>query len=179
MATEASSKTQFIQLMVSHEIRLRAFALSLTGNWDVAEDVLQDALCVLWEKFHEFQPGTNFMSWAGRVVYLKALEQRRRKGKGGAAAVPFGDEFLRTVADEATNLSDEMSERQRLLEKCVAKLRAEQRELLRLRYDQGTDIVAIARALRRTAGSVREALRRIRKTLFDCVNRARTAGGMA
>jgi RNA polymerase sigma-70 factor (ECF subfamily) len=154
--------------------------LSLTGNWDVAEDVLQDALCVLWEKFHEFQPGTNFMSWAGRVVYLKALEQRRRKGKGGAAAaVPFGDEFLRTVADEATNLSDEMSERQRLLEKCVAKLRAEQRELLRLRYDQGTDIVGIARALRRTAGSVREALRRIRKALFDCVNRARTAGGMA
>ena len=178
MATEGPSKTQFIQLMVSHEIRLRAFALSLTGNWDVAEDVLQDALCVLWEKFHEFDPGTNFMSWAGRVVYLKAHEQRRRQGKGGAG-VPFGDEFLRTVADEATNLSDEMYERQRLLEKCVGKLRADQRELLRLRYDQGTDIVAIARALRRTAGSVREALRRIRKALFDCVNRARTAGGMA
>ena len=40
---------------------------------------------------------------------------RRRQGKG-RAAVPFGDEFLRTVADEATNLSDEMYERQRLLE---------------------------------------------------------------
>jgi RNA polymerase sigma-70 factor (ECF subfamily) len=175
MASETSSKSQFIQLMVSHEIRLRAFALSLTGNWDVAEDVLQDALCVLWEKFHEFRPGTSFMAWAGRVVYLKALEQRRRQGKGAA----FGDEFLRSVADEATGLSDEMHERQRLLERCVAKLRAEQRELLRLRYDQGTDIVAIARTLHRTAGSVREALRRIRKALFDCVNRARTAGGMA
>lgn len=175
MATEGSSKTQFIQLMVSHEIRLRAFALSLTGNWDVAEDVLQDALCVLWEKFHEFRPGTSFMAWAGRVVYLKAHEQRRRQGKG----VPFGDEFLQTVADEATHLSDEMYERQRLLEKCVAKLRAEQRELLRLRYDQGSDIVGIARTLHRTAGSIREALRRIRKALFDCVSRARTAGGMA
>jgi RNA polymerase sigma-70 factor (ECF subfamily) len=72
-----------------------------------------------------------------------------------------------------------MYERQRLLEKCVAKLRADQRELLRLRYDQGTDIVAIARTLRRSAGSVREALRRIRKALFDCVTRARAAGGMA
>lgn len=178
MAVEGSSKTQFIQLMVSHEIRLRAFALSLTGNWDVAEDVLQDALCVLWEKFHEFRPGTNFMAWAGRVVYLKAHEHRRRKGKGGTA-VPFGDEFLRTVADEATNLSDEMSERQRLLEKCVAKLRPEQRELLRQRYELGTDIVAIARTLHRNAGSVREALRRVRKALFDCVSRARAAGGMA
>jgi RNA polymerase sigma-70 factor (ECF subfamily) len=177
MATEAPSKTQFIQLMVSHEIRLRSFALSLTGNWDVAEDELQDALCVLWEKFHEFRPGTSFMSWAGRVVNLKAHEQRRKQGKG--AVVPFGDEFLSTVADEATHLSEEMYERQRLLEKCVAKLRPEQRDLLRLRYERGTDIVAIARTLHRTAGSVREALRRIRKALFDCVSRARTAGGMA
>jgi RNA polymerase sigma-70 factor (ECF subfamily) len=170
-------RRQFIQTLVSHEIRLRAFALSLSGNWDAAEDILQDALCVLWEKADEFEPGTNFMGWAGRVVYLKACEHRRRKAKPGG--VNFGDEFLEKVAEEATQLSDEMVERQRLLQNCVAKLRPEQKEILRLRYEQGSDMSGIARALHRSAGAVRESLRRIRKGLFDCISRRATAGGVA
>src|SRR5688500_9572297 len=161
MSSDAARKRQFIQLLVSHEIRLRAFALSLAGNWDAAEDILQDALCVLWEKIDEFQPGTNFMGWAGRVVYLKACEHRRRQAKPGG--VRFGDDFLEKVAQDATRLSDEMVERQRMLEVCVGKLRPDQKELLRLRYEQGSDIVGIARALSRSAGAVRETLRRIRR----------------
>ena len=174
--SDPARKRQFIQLLVSHEIRLRAFALSLAGNWDAAEDILQDALCVLWEKIDEFQPDTNFMAWAGRVVYLKACEHRRRQAKPG---VRFGDEFLEKVAHEATRLSDEMVERQRMLELCVAKLRPEQKELLRLRYEQGADVVGIARALSRSAGAVRETLRRIRRALFDCISRGIAAGGAA
>jgi RNA polymerase sigma-70 factor (ECF subfamily) len=176
-ANSAGRKRQFIQVLVSHEIRLRAFALSLAGNWDAAEDILQEAMVVLWEKFEEFEPGTNFMAWAGRVVYLKAQEHRRRHAKAGV--VPFGDEFLSKVADEATRLSDEMADRQRMLEQCVARLRPDQRELLRRRYEQGADIVGIARTLRRTAGAIRETLRRIRKQLFDCISRGLAAGGAA
>ena len=176
-AASAARQRQFIQVLVSHEIRLRAFALSLAGNWDAAEDILQEAMVVLWEKFEEFEPGTNFMAWAGRVVYLKAHEHRRRQAKPGA--VQFGDEFLSKVAEDATRLSDEMAERQRMLQHCVAKLRPEQRELLRLRYEQGADAVGIARALQRTAGAVRETLRRIRKQLFECISRGLAAGGAA
>src|SRR5688572_20954518 len=138
MPDDAGLKRQFIQLLVSHEIRLRAFALSLSGRWDTAEDILQDAMCVLWEKWEEFRPGTNFMAWAGRVVYLKACEHRRRQT--GSRGIQFGEEFLEKVAHEATMLSDEMVERQRLLEHCVAKLRADQKELLRLRYERGSDV---------------------------------------
>ena len=177
-AASAARKRQFIQILVSHEIRLRAFALSLAGNWDAAEDILQEAMVVLWEKFEEFEPGTNFMAWAGRVVYLKAHEHRRRQAKPGAG-VRFGDEFLSKVAEDATRLSDEMAERQRMLQHCVTKLRPDQRELLRLRYEQGADAVGIARALHRTAGAVRETLRRIRKQLFDCINRGLASGGAA
>jgi RNA polymerase sigma-70 factor (ECF subfamily) len=111
------------------------------------------------------------------VVYLKAHEHRRRQAKPGE--VRFGEEFLSKVADDAARLSDEMAERQRMLQNCVAKLRPDQRELLRLRYEQGADAAGIARALHRTAGAVRETLRRIRKQLFDCINRGLAAGGAA
>ena len=174
---QSNARRQFIQTLVSHEIRLRAFALSLSGNWDAAEDILQDALCVLWEKADEFEPGTNFMAWAGRVIYLKACEHRRRKAKPGG--INFGEEFLEKVAQEATSLSDEMVERQRALQSCVAKLRPDHREILRLRYEQGSDMNSIARAIHRSAGAVRESLRRIRKGLFDCISRHSTAGGVA
>ena len=175
--SDGGRKRLFIQLLVSHEIRLRAFALSLSGKWDAAEDILQDAMCVLWEKWEDFKPGSDFMAWAGRVVYLKACEHRRRQARPGG--VNFGEEFLEKVAHTATTLSDEMVERQRALEDCVGKLRPDHKELLRLRYEQGSDIVGIARALSRNAGAIRETLRRVRKALFDCISRRIAAGGVA
>jgi RNA polymerase sigma-70 factor (ECF subfamily) len=176
-AVSGDKRRQFIQQLVSHEIRLRAFALSLAGNWDVAEDILQDAMCVLWEKLDDFQAGTDFMAWAGRVVYLKACEHRRRQGK--AAGVAFGEEFLAKVAEEAPRLSDEMVERQSLLQDCIDKLRPDHKKLLKLRYERGADIVGIAQSQSRSAGSVRETLRRVRRLLFDCVTRRQAAGGLA
>jgi RNA polymerase sigma-70 factor (ECF subfamily) len=109
------------------------------------------------------------------VVYLKACEHRRRQGK--AAGVVFGDEFLAKVAEAAPRLSDEMVERQTLLQDCIARLRPDQKELLQLRYERGADIVGIAQAQSRTAGSVRETLRRVRRLLFDCVTRRQAAAG--
>src|SRR4051794_36154757 len=73
--------TEFVRLFTTYEVRLRAFAMTLLANHADVEDVLQQANLTLWGKFDEFQLGTNFMAWAGRVLYLKVQQHRRKQSR--------------------------------------------------------------------------------------------------
>src|ERR1700730_6273338 len=89
--------SEFIKLLTSHELRLRSFTLSLIPNWADAEDVLQQANIIMWQKFGDFELGTNFFSWAARIVHLTAKDFRKRR-RGDA--IQFGDAFFERVAAE-------------------------------------------------------------------------------
>ena len=171
---EDRSTEQFIVLLTSNEVRLRAYALSLIPNWADADEVLQQANIVLWQKFGEFEPGTNFLAWSRRVVNLTARDFRKRQRR---ERVRFSDAFFEAVAEETDRLADLMAERERALEACLAKLKPEQREMMRLRYEEGGSVETVAAALDRTVQAVYQALSRVRKALFDCVNRALRAEG--
>ena len=45
--------------IVEHLPALRAFALSLTRNGAVADDMVQDTLVKAWSKINTFEKGTN------------------------------------------------------------------------------------------------------------------------
>lgn len=110
---------EFIRQFTAHEARLRAFSMCLIPNWADAEEVLQRASVVAWQKFEAFQPGSSFFSWASRILFLEAQNFRRAQA---AEKVQFGDEFYRDVEHTAGELSEELAERQRLLGRCIAKL---------------------------------------------------------
>ena len=158
----------FIRHFTAHEAHLSAFAMSLVPNWADADDLLQQTNLVLWKKFDQFQMGTNFFSWASRVLYLEAKEFRKRELR---SKLRFSDEFLATVADEVDGDSDGMAERQRVLAECVAKLKGPQRDLLRMRYEEGGDVAGIAAALGRSVKTIYNTLGAIRRALVDCVER--------
>lgn len=164
----AERMNTFVGLFTSHEVRLRAFAMSLVPNWADAEDVLQQANLVLWKKFDQFQVGTEFFAWAARIVYLEAKDFRKRKLR---SKIRFGDEFFDAIADEATEMSDELARRQQVLGDCVARLPEKHRQLLRLRYEHGGSGVQIAGTSGRSVDAIYNALCRIRKALVDCVDR--------
>ena len=164
----------FVRLFTSHEVRLRAFAMSLIPHWADAEDVLQQANLILWKKFDQFEIGTEFFAWAARIVYLEAKDFRKRKLR---SKIRFGDEFFDAVAAEANEVSGELAERQHVLGECVAKLPEKHRQLLRLRYEHGGSGAQIAGASGRSADAIYNALCRIRKALVDCVNRRLNVGG--
>ena len=80
-----------------------------------AEEVFQNTSVVLWNKFGEFEPGSNFFAWASRVAYyevLNLMKQRRRSRT-------FSDEALELLASEAVALSEESSDRGKTLWKIV------------------------------------------------------------
>ena len=47
---------------------LRAFAISLCGNVDRADDLVQEALLRAWANLDSFEPGTNMSAWLFTIL---------------------------------------------------------------------------------------------------------------
>jgi RNA polymerase sigma-70 factor (ECF subfamily) len=57
---------------------LRAFALSLCGSRDKADDLVQEALVKAWAKQDAFQPGTHFKAWMFTILRNHFYSQHRK-----------------------------------------------------------------------------------------------------
>jgi len=60
--------------------KLRAFAISLTGHRDRADDLVQDTLVRAWANMDRFERGTNLEAWLFTILRNRFhSEYRRRK----------------------------------------------------------------------------------------------------
>ena len=99
--------------------------------------------------------------------YVKA--RRRRK-------VFFNDEILDAIAVRYQAESNDLRERRlEALAKCVDKLSERDRKMLDRCYAVERDYRKIARAEGKTIGAVYQAISRIRKALYLCVQRSMAA----
>lgn len=60
---------------------LRAFAVSLTGNSERADDLVQETLMKAWAKFDTFQEGTNLRAWLFTILRNEFYSQVRKRGR--------------------------------------------------------------------------------------------------
>lgn len=64
-----------------HLPALRAFAISLTGNVALADDMVQDTVVKAWTHIDSFQPGTNMRAWLFTILrntFYSHTRKRRR-----------------------------------------------------------------------------------------------------
>jgi len=77
---DAEFKEQLAQV-IPH---LRAFGRSLSGNRDVADDLVQETLLKAWAARKRFQAGTNMRAWTFiilRNLFLSQMRRARFKGE--------------------------------------------------------------------------------------------------
>lgn len=159
----------FADLLRESHRDLFVFIYALVQNRADAEDVYQQTTMVLWSKFAEFTPGTNFAAWATRVAHLTArhfIRSRRRQH------LYFSDEILDSLREVYRPQGPEHhATRMEALSTCIEKLPARDRSLIHRCYAGDSDVAGIAASEQRSAASVYQAIYRIRKNLFGCVQR--------
>lgn len=160
-------REEFARLFSRNARRIYGFIMTLVFSHHDAEEVFQNTSVVLWNKFADFQPNTNFFAWASKVAYFEVLsymKQRRRSRM-------LSDESLDSLANAAVAISDDSSRRQEALEECLSRLSTSDRDLLHARYFHQQPPKQIASMQSRSVDSVYRALSRIHNMLLNCVQR--------
>ena len=152
------------------ERRLYLYTVTLLPVSVDAEDVLQEANLVLWRKFDQYRPDTNFFAWACRIVRIEVLKYREKHAR---AAKLFDPDVLDQLAASAVEQIGQFDELQRVaLIDCMDRLTPADRELGRRRYAEAISVQVMAAAMNRSPSAVSHSLGRIRRSLFDCINLA-------
>jgi RNA polymerase sigma-70 factor (ECF subfamily) len=165
---------RLVRNLTQHHARLYAFIRSLVSSRADAEEVLQETTLTLLRKLDESDRVANFLAWACAVARIEALRFRDRQKPG---RLVFGDQFLETVVDVMAEKADLLDDRREALARCVEKLPTRDQDLVHRRYTDGKSTQTVAQEVGRSVDAVYKALARIRRALFECVERTLAAGG--
>lgn len=124
--------------------QLRAFGRSLSGNRDLADDLVQETLLKAWAARTRFQAGTNMRAWTFIILRNLFLSQMRRSRFTGEWDDLVADRLLAAPAsqDRQIELGD--------VERALQHLPASQREALILvgaggfAYEEAAEICGVA-----------------------------------
>jgi len=164
----------FSDLVAAHRSRVFGYIYAMLHNMSDAEDIYQQTTFLMWRKFSDFQPGTDFGSWALKIAYLNIKNFQRSAMR---SHVFFSDEVMRKVLDcyesQTTRGADDRLD---ALGKCVQRLSKRNQHLLRQRYAESMSIRDLAIDEGKTEAAMAMLLSRLRKTIFRCIE-AHTAPG--
>ena len=79
--------------LLQHIPSLRAFAVSLSGQIDRADDLVQETLVKAWRNLGSFTEGTNMRAWLFTIlrnVYISDIRRRRREVQDSEGAFAEG-----------------------------------------------------------------------------------------
>ncbi|MHB1133103.1 MAG: RNA polymerase sigma factor [Chloroflexota bacterium] len=148
--------------------RLFAYALRLTGDRALAEEVLQDSLLGAWRGAREFRGEGRVLAWLLSIVHRQALNATRRKQlpvagpeAAEAASGDAGPEDLAAAGD-----------RRRMLARALTELSPDHRTALSLVFFQGLGLAEVARVCDCPVGTVKSRLNHAKARLRQALGRA-------
>jgi RNA polymerase sigma-70 factor (ECF subfamily) len=161
--SEHERHAQFLRHYAESEVALHTFVRSLVPTRQMASEVMQDVILVLWEKF---EAAADFQGWAFGVAKNVAMRHLRRQSRDRHV---FDDDLVNQLADDAAALVPVHDGHREALERCLDKLPAAQRELVLTAYTKGTRMDELATRRGQTPMALYKLLHRIRQALLECV----------
>jgi RNA polymerase sigma-70 factor (ECF subfamily) len=167
---------EFVTLLLQNQRRIRGYITTMLTNWADADEVLQETSIVLWRKFGEFQPGSDFAAWAFRIAYfttMNFLQKHKHQSLHYSAAL------LDRIAVTTEMLQPSLEAQFASLAECMAKLDERDRDLLQRRHFPGSSTKDVADSLGRPLKSVYKSLNRIYAALLSCIQRNKSREELA
>ena len=164
----------FNDLVRKYEKQVYNFAYRLTGNYDDANDVAQDAFLRVFNAIGSFRGDASFSTWLFRITTNVFLDERKRAKAHPQASL---DEYLElgesSVARQIVDPSPtpevvlEESERAQILSKAISDLPEYQRAMVTLYHSQQKSYEEIAEIMDLPIGTVKSRLNRARLALKE------------
>ena len=159
--------SRFVRLYSASQRKICAYTMSMLRNLSDADDVIQETASLLWEKFDEFKPGTDFVAWALTIARFKVMSHVRNMKKRERV---FSNELIEVISDVATSKAKKSDFRSDALRKCLGLLKESDRRLVEMRYEGGASVKSIALRTDVNINSLYKILNRIHERLLDCVS---------
>lgn len=160
---------EFMRLLVQNQRWIQAYISYLVPNRADCEDILQDTLTEMWNKFDEYQEGTNFKAWGISIARFKTFAHQRKYQK---SRFHFQNETIRLLEQEAQVESGKgyLDNQKDILRVCLQKLSGKEQEYLRFRYEQQLTFQGIAERYGISMQAVYKAISIIHARLLKCVH---------
>ena len=157
--------TEFARLLEVEIPRLRRYARALTRDGSRADDLVQSCLVRAVAKEHLWQPGTDLRAWLFTILHNQHVNDIRRSVREGIS-VPVED--MAPVLTSPPNAGASLQLRD--LERAIARLPEEQRQVILLVGLEGMRYEEVAKILGIPIGTVRSRLSRGREMLRELMD---------
>lgn len=158
----------FLVLHSACQHRIYGFIMSLIGDWNQADDIFQETTSTLWQKFDQFVPGTDFLSWALKIAHFQVLSHTKKKNTQQKHFSPQTLENITEIAISSTKDSDISLE---ALRECMKKLSERSKMLLSLRYEDGATVQKVAQRVQQSVHTLYREYQKIHTQLFQCIRK--------
>jgi len=158
----------FDTLVRRYEKSLYNTAYRLTGSYDDASDLAQEAFVRAWNNLRSFRGDASFSTWLYRIVTNAFLDERkRRRARPQRSLEEALTADARQFEDPGPSPQDRVEERERrqILEQAIAGLPPPQRVLIVLYHTENRSYEEIAAILSLPMGTVKSRLNRARLAL--------------
>jgi RNA polymerase sigma-70 factor (ECF subfamily) len=168
---------EFLKLFVRYEQEIYAYILTLVPHVHDADDLFQDGMTVMWKKFDQFQPGTNFAAWGVQIMRYQILDYRRSLAR--SKRVLIEDSLFEALMDYTSTVQDEVAARIEALRKCQTLLNNRSKWILKMRYERNIPVEEIASYLKLSRRHIYYILGKINSVLLRCMRRTLAGRGHA
>lgn len=155
-----------MSLLVPNQRRIHAFILYLVPNSSDADDILQETLAEMWNKFESFEQGSNFIAWSFTIAKYKILSFRQ---KNKSSKVIFSDNINSLLEKESKESLGFVQHEIEALKGCMEKLPGKHKSYILMRYEQGLTFREIASQVGISMQAVYKSICQIHASLAHCV----------
>ncbi len=157
----AGRTSAFREGLVGEMPNLRAFAISLSGRIQLADDLVQETLLKAWSNADSYQPGSNLRAWLFTILRNTYFSLYRQRGREVQDTDGIYSQRLATPAAQegALDLAD--------FRIALAKLPPEQREVLIMVGASGLTYEEAATVCDCAVGTVKSRVNRARAKLSE------------
>jgi len=171
---DAEAFEQLVQPQMSKAYRV---ALRITGNWEDAEDAIQQAMLKAYAHIDQFHSKSRFSTWLLRITINEALGKLRKLRaenahlSHGSVAEDGADpvEMIRAKDDARPEMLYVKQEKQRLLWEAIDSLRGTSRAVVWLLGLEERRTKETARILYLSEAAVKARFLRARRKLRECL----------